>query len=451
MTDTLTDRLVAAVDALGVGATPAAADDAVLGVRPALVARPESTEQTAALMRVAAEHGARVVPRGSGSRLHWGDAPEAVDIVVDLSRQSDVIEHAAGDLVVQAQAGLPLERLQERLAEARQQLALDPYLPHTGGVADGGPGSAGTLGGLVSTSAAGPLRLSHGAVRDLLIGVTLVRADGVVAKAGGKVVKNVAGYDLGKLVAGSFGTLAIITETVFRLHPLPQTTCWITVPATGPDGIHDRVQRLIHSQTVPTAIELDLPSAARSAGSGPSGDGRLGGGVAGSLSVLMAGIPAGVEARATAARQLLGPDAEVTDTAPAWWQRLPWRPGDLGLRMTSEIAGIGRLVQSLDRVGAEHGVSPALRGSPAVGVLHAAVPGEELADLPPTAVASLLADLRKAATAFGGQVVMLQSPPQLVGELDVWGHVQGLDLMRAIKHRFDPERLLSPGRFVGGI
>ena len=146
-------------------------------------------------MRAAADLGLTVVPRGSGGRLDWGRPPASCDLIVDTRRMDQVLEHAAGDLVVAVQAGIRLDQLAKVLATAGQRLALDAPAS-----ADG---TSGTVGGLIATGAAGPLRYRYGAPRDLLIGITIVRADGTVAKSGGKVVKNVAGYDIGKLFAGS--------------------------------------------------------------------------------------------------------------------------------------------------------------------------------------------------------------------------------------------------------
>ncbi|EBP5695887.1 FAD-binding oxidoreductase, partial [Salmonella enterica] len=156
-----------------------------------------------------------VVVRGAGTKLGWGRDPERLDVVLDTTALDTLVEHAAGDLIAVVGAGRRLADLQDDLSGADQRLGVDPS-------------RAGTVGGAVATAATGPMRLAHGAVRDLVIGMTMVRADGVVAHSGGKVVKNVAGYDLGKLLTGSFGTLGVITEVAFRLHPVPAGRTWVT-------------------------------------------------------------------------------------------------------------------------------------------------------------------------------------------------------------------------------
>ncbi|HEY0487831.1 MAG TPA: FAD-binding oxidoreductase [Mycobacteriales bacterium] len=369
------------------------------------VSSPVSTEETAAVLRDAAARGLAVVARGTGTKQSWGAPPSRVDLILDTTRLDRVLEHAAGDLIVRAQAGVTLAALGETLAPAGQRLALDPLYP-------------GTLGGMVATAGSGPLRYSHGAVRDLLIGITFVRADGVVAKAGGKVVKNVAGYDLGKLFAGSWGTLGVITEVTFRLHPLPAVSRWVVVPADGDE--HTLVQAVVHSRTVPSAVELDRPA-----------------GDPATLAVLVEGTEAGVAGRVETLRDLLGEDAAVRESAPDWWGQPP--PGESLLRLTHEIAGLPRLLGALDAAAARHGARAAVRGSAGVGLLHASVPGD--------AVGAVVADLRAASSAWGGDVVVLEGP----SGVDKWGPVRGLDLMRRLKDQFDPGHRLAPGRFVGGI
>jgi glycolate oxidase FAD binding subunit len=357
------------------------------------------------------------VVRGSGTKLTWGSRPERVDLVLDTTRMDTVVEHAAGDLIVVVGAGRRLDDLQADLVGSGQWLAVDP--PRRG-----------TVGGLIATAATGPTRLLHGPVRDLLIGVTVVRADGVVARAGGKVVKNVAGYDVGKLLTGSLGTLGIITQAAFRLHPLPEARRWVSVPVTEPDRIHVLVQQVVHSQLVPTAVELDRPA---------TGDATL--------CLLLEGIPPGVQSRTAQALDLMGAGATAADNAPDWWGMEPLVGGEVLLKLTHEIAGLAPLLSVLDDACAATGLTSHLRGSVAVGAVTVGLTGAADAH----ALARCVADLRERAPSFGGAVVVLEAPGDLKADLDVWGPVGGLQLMHAVKRQFDPERRLSPGRFVGGI
>lgn len=417
-TDTTASDLAAAVDGF---LRPGGPADAVDGVLPRWVAVPDSTEATSALLGAAARHGLSVLARGAGTKLTWGHPPTSADLLVDTGRMDRIIEHAHGDLVVRTQAGVRLGALNAALAPSGQRLALDPVV------------AGGTIGGTIATGASGPLRLSHGAVRDLLIGVTMVRADGKVAKAGGTVVKNVAGYDLAKLLTGSWGTLGLVTEAVFRLHPLPAARRWVTVPATVPGEIHDHVQRVIASPLVPAALEIDV-------GVSPAG-GRRGG-----LSVLLEGTPAGVEDRTDRLLTLLGRTARADDQPPPWWGQTPEAAGGTVLRMTHEIAGCAPLLVAVTQITTDRHVPALVRGSAAVGVLHVALPAGD-----PRTVADVVTQLRSRAGGWGGQVVVLTAPPAVTALVDVWGQAQGIELMRRVKDRFDPEHRLAPGRFVGGI
>lgn len=408
------EELSAATDGHAVGASEA---DAVDRMPVRWVTLPGSTEQTADVMRVAADHDLAVVVRGSGTKLTWGARPERVDLVLDTTRMDTVVEHAAGDLIVVVGAGRRLDDLQADLIGSGQWLAVDP--PRRG-----------TVGGLIATATTGPTRLLHGPVRDLLIGVTVVRADGVVAHAGGKVVKNVAGYDVGKLLTGSLGTLGVITQAAFRLHPLPAARRWVSVPVTDPHGIPELVQRVAHSQLVPTAIELDRPATTGA-----------------TLSLLLEGVPSGVESRTAAALDLMGAGATASDDAPQWWGAEPLADGEVLVKLTHEIARLGNLLTALDDACPALGVTAHLRGSVAVGTVTVGLSGVADANV----LARCVARLRERAPSFGGSVVVLEAPGDLKADLDVWGPVGGLQLMRAVKAQFDPERRLAPGRFVEGI
>ena len=192
--------------------------DAIDSVSPQVVARPDSTAETAALLRACHERDLAVTVRGAGTKSSWGAPPTRVDVVVETSAMDRLVEHAHGDLIATAGAGMPLADLNATLAERDQQLLVDD------------PVGGGTLGGLLAANVSGARRMVPGALRDLLIGVTMVRADGTVAKSGGKVVKNVAGYDLGKLLVGSYGTLAVITTTAILIVPV---LIWWTATGEG--------------------------------------------------------------------------------------------------------------------------------------------------------------------------------------------------------------------------
>ncbi|MFI0444670.1 FAD-binding oxidoreductase [Actinomadura sp. 6N118] len=391
---------------------PGEPEEGVLGVAPRFVAAPATVAEAAEVMRVAAEQGLAVIPRGGETRLDWGLPPDRCDLLLDTSRLDRVIEHTAGDLVVKAEAGLTTERLAEVLAERGQRLSLDAPLPGS------------TVGGTIATGAAGPLRLLYGSPRDLVIGLTIVRADGQIARSGGKVVKNVAGYDLGRLFAGSYGTLGLIVEAAFRLHPVPSAHAYITAPVPDAAKAHEAVQAVLHSPVVPSALECEAS---------PEGI---------TLGVLLEGVPEGVAARSTHVANLLGPDANISQEAPAWWGTYP--DGTTLIEVTAPPSALTEApVAETGAALAEMGgcqVRWSASGKGYVGLTADA--GE---------VAEVLTRLRATLVRHRGGAVVRYAPEGVRTADDVWGPVPALTLMRRVKDQFDPEHRLSPGRFVGGI
>ena len=456
----------------------ASAADAVAGGTPRFAASPATVAEASAVLRAAAEHDLAVVPRGSGSKLGWGVSPRQCDLVVDTLRLDRVLEHAAGDLVARVQAGVSLDRLAEVLGGAGQELALDPA-PGLGspdcvptdwaggrgvdsasvdGASVDGPGNGpgayqggGTVGGTLATAAAGPRRLRYGTPRDLVIGVTVIRADGTVAHSGGKVVKNVAGYDLGKLFTGSFGTLGLIVEAVFRLHPRPAAAAYITLDCAGVPAAHRVVAAASASVLVPSAIEIGRPTRG-----GPI-----------TVAVLLEGEPAGVSERAALMRELLGGAAQIQPSRPAWWggpDGDPAHPAGTLIRVAFWAAALSSVLAVIDSAAQSAGLDPAVGGSAAAGVIYAAV-GPDVA---PAAVAAFVSALRAAlargegdarpATATPSEVphvmasaVIVHAPAAVRDLVDPWGPVPSLPLMRAVKDQFDPGHRMAPGRFAGGI
>ena len=433
------DSLAAACSVLREGE----AADAIDGIVPAFVASPGDTGEAAALLRAAASHDLAVVPRGSGSRLGWGAGVTRCDLVVDMLRMDAVVEHAAGDLVARVQAGARMNHVLGVLAAAGQEIALDV------------PGTA-TVGGVVASGLCGPRRLRYGSPRDLLIGITVVRADGTVAKSGGKVVKNVAGYDLGKLFAGSAGTLGLIAEATFRLHPLPAARAFVTTTlpdGTESDSVASAVALAANSQLVPSAVELHQPV--------PGGPVSVG--------VLVEGSVDGVAARAERMARLVGAagsdsgsdsgPAQVSGEPPAWW---PWAiETDSGtlIRVSFWVSALAAVLDAVQAAALDSGAAPVVYGSAGAGVLYLVLPAGS------SAVAEFVSSLRAALAGSRGSVVVVAAPAPVgtalavgggAGEVGAGGEgmagaVPSLSLMRAVKDQFDPGHRMAPGRFPEGI
>jgi glycolate oxidase FAD binding subunit len=386
---------------------PGTPQDAVAGVVPAQVVRPSSVADVVEVLRASAADGRTVVPVGGGTKTSWAVPPTSCDLLLDTTGLDRVVEHTPGDLVVVAEAGVRLSALQERLAQAGQFLAIDA------------PEEGATLGGVVSANASGPRRLRYGTVRDLLIGVTVVLADGTLASAGGKVVKNVAGYDLGKLYTGAHGSLGVVVQTIWRLHPVPKARRVVVLDLDDPLDAGPLALRLSGSTLTPTAVELLAAP-----------------GTAARLVVLFESIPESVQVQARAATGLLGGGVEQEEPPPGFGQR-PGADDDLRLRLAFAPASLSEVLELLPR-------GTAVAASACTGVGYAALPAADAS----TALTRLRAGLAR----HDGTAVVLSAPPGQYPDLDHWGPVgDALELMRRVKDQFDPDRRMSPGRFVGGL
>lgn len=399
------------------------AEDAIDGVEPRFVAAPGSVEETSELMKLASSEGLAVAPRGGGTKMGWGNPPRSVDLVLSTARMNQVIEHAPGDQVVRVEAGLKLEELQDQLAGSDQLLGVDPPEGEAGA----------TIGGVIAANASGPRRLRYGTVRDLIIGITVVLADGTVAKAGGKVVKNVAGYDLSKLYTGSLGTLGVIATANFRLHPRPETARAVVVDLSDTLSAGKAAQAIMGAQIVTSALELRWDD-----------DAKL-------LAALIEGIPPAVEAQADSARYLLKGFGEVRVLSGEEADDLPGTPGigedGIEVKVSTPPAELTGVLDSVLGACSRRGVTPGVAGHAATGVTYVALSGgDEYARV------EVVEELREIWVRRGGSVVVRDAPPAVKRRLDVWGPAGDyLGLTRRVKDKFDPGGILNPGRFVGGI
>jgi glycolate oxidase FAD binding subunit len=400
---------------------PVQPGDAVLGVRPSIAVEPATVEEAGEAMRALAADRLAVVFMGGGTDLELGAPPSRLDAVLHTRRLSRIREHAPSDQIVAVEAGMTLAELQRLLAPHGQRLAIDPPFPERA-----------TLGGIVAASAFGPRRARFGSVRDLVIGITVVRADGVVARGGGKVVKNVAGFDLPRLFCGSLGTLGLVAEVVFRLHPLPE--------ASG-TAAFEGLEASDVAETLPVLRELGVePTAAVALGAG----GRI------TLAIRFEGFAPGVrdQLEKTLARAGGGARLSGAEEAALWARHDVIRSaGNVRAKATFAPAALARALEALRPLQA------ALSGGgfvvhPTLGI---ALLAGDLADADGAArgVESARAALRALAN---GALVLSAAPPELRARADVWGPPpSGIEVMRRLKREMDPDGRLAPGRLVGGI
>lgn len=399
----------------------------------ALVVSPATVGEACEVMRVAARADLSIIPAGAASSLDSGNLLQRADLVLTTRRLTKMIRHEPADLVATAEAGLTLSEFQNYLKEKGQWLPIDP--PDDG---------TATLGGMVATGLSGPQQLGYGLPRSFVIGLRAILADGRSIKAGGNVVKNVAGYDLCKLFTGSYGTLGLITEVTFKLRPLPAETR--TIVASGPLTALLRIGRTIARESFPVAVELLSASLAKQLGISVDASECV-------LLVRFAGSARAVVVETASALKKLreenircvthDEDDELwrglSKTATLAVNDLSWsavmRPSDL----TSFIAEVASLeedevahVELQWQAGLGDG---RLRAMARVPVYH-------------REAVRALERLRQRAENLGGSLVIERAPADIKNEIDSWGSFgSATDLMKRVKHQLDPENMLSPGRF----
>jgi glycolate oxidase FAD binding subunit len=403
----------------------------------ACLAFPASALELAEVMACAHQNQSGVVPAGSGSKLHWGGlihpparTPQPTPLMaISTQRLNQLIDHAAGDLTVTVEAGMNFAELQALLAKANQFLAIDPSYPQQA-----------TMGGIVATADTGSFRQRYQGIRDMLLGISFVRSDGKIAKAGGRVVKNVAGYDLMKLLTGSYGTLGILTQVTLRVYPLPESSQ--TIILYGEDGaISEATRVLISSALTPTHADVVSSRVLEALGLG-SGMG---------LVMRFQGILPSVKEQISRTTEV-GRSLELTSALyieaedATLWERLQ-------AQMTASAQS--------DKIVCKIGIHPAQ----AIALLHElnqlSLPAWSAQIHSASGLGKFIGEnlsshhllkIRGICQTKGGFLSILQAPTPLKQQIDLWGYTgNALNVMRSLKYQFDPHNLLSPGRFVGGI
>ena len=419
--DQLMQRLQSA---LGSDAVSAATDELAAhridGVTPHLVTTPASAEQVGLLMSACSEARATVIPWGGGTAMALGNSPRRADVVIKLEKLDRVIEHDSANLTVTAQCGMTLNALQATLATQKQFVPVDAPFP-----------ARATLGGIVAANLNGPRRGFYGSVRDLVIGMKVVLASGESIKAGGKVVKNVAGYDMCKLFVGSLGTLGIITEMTFRVAPAAESAATFVG-----QGTLAQAQRCITdlslSRLLPAAVFLLEKKTQR--------DWRVAAWCEGFTETVERHVR---EFQAMAARIGMTQEVARDEHHVALWENvrdLPLSPDRVVYRVTLPRAAI---FEYLERVPGRN--SSEIICDTSMGTIWLEFPPDK------TALAQL-SEVESMAREWRGHAVVFAAPAALKTAINTWGpSPPSLSLMRDIKRQFDPHELLNPGRFLGGI
>jgi glycolate oxidase FAD binding subunit len=415
------------------------------GLLPGLWCEPGSPEEVGEVLRLADRAGAAVIPLGGGTRRHLGRAPRAADLLLSMRGLTQIVEYEAADLTVTLQAGMRLGELQHVLAGQQQQLALDP------------PGAArATIGGVVASNASGPSRLQYGSARDLVIGTRVANPGGVLTKAGGRVVKNVAGYDLNKLYTGSLGTLGILVELSFKLHPVPRSRGTVLATFADVEQAAAVVSRIMRSPLGPTALEILDARAAVAIGASMSvpAQGCL-------LAVLVGGFDNAV-ARivrdiADFSREQDCVEVQTLDAEKALWDAIreladASRADRPVLKLAVPPARSAAAFTSLRAILGSRELPAELIAHAGTGLVYARLEAQVWEEAELARLASAAEEAREFAARTEGSLVLESCPAALKQRLDVWGEIgPALQLMRALKQQLDPRGTLNPGRFVGGI
>lgn len=467
----------ALAELLGAGTVDANPTVTVAGVPVGAVARPADVDGVCRVMAFAHEHGLTVVPSGSGTKLDLGNPPESVDVLLDLSGLDEVTEYDAENLTIAAQAGARVADIQERVAADSLFFPVHPAFPDRA-----------TVGGVVASRDNGAKRFGHGNLRDVVLGIKLVRADGELVKFGGRTIKNVSGYDVTKLLIGSLGTLGVIVEVTFRLLPAPQREDVLLHAFPKLTDAATLSAKLLDSVLVPTAVELVSPSARQFLPGLPadfapgeyvlavgleghpdavvrqerdltvmcsnlapnrtaliSGGGYVAEGAEPAPSEVACDIHETVEACHCAALSD-GTTVEALWDGVADMQRAAAGAGyAVAAKLAVPLSRVWELASALEKSAAANGVDVAYRVGCAAGVINLYLRGETAAAI------AVLEDLRTLARRREGSLVLLTSSP-LEGAFETWGEPGPEQrVFRAIKAQYDPRGILNVGRFVGRI
>ena len=435
----LTDALCAIVGADHVLAGEGLARYRLGVAAPEAVVFPGDESEVSQVLRLAWEEGWAVVPWGGGAHQSVGYRPARYDLALDVGRLNRVLEHEPADMTATAQAGIRMTDLQAVLGRGGQFLPLDAALA----------GRA-SLGGILAARLTGTLRCRYGTARDLVLGVRVAHANGIITRAGAKVVKNATGYDVTKLYLGSHGTLGILLEATFRVYPLPAAEQAWWLPSADLKAAQFLANRILSSALVPNRVEFLDGNAGRACGCPEQGP---------SLLVSISGVPEAIRAQAGDLAGLAGEFGttpnEIHEPGRVWaaLSDFPWvtedpEPGSLRTIWRGGVlpADCARAMEAVQTAIAQ-GAATRIAATAAQGALR----GEVRAETVEALVRSLTA-AREALAALGGYLVVLDAPEAVRRSVDVWGPPpDGFSTMRRLKAEFDPKGILNPGRFVGGI
>jgi glycolate oxidase FAD binding subunit len=413
-----------------------------LGNHGAYIAYPETEEEIVSVLKAAHDHALTVTPMGGGTKRGCGGVEEKTDILLSLSAYKGIVEYSPGDMTMSVRSGTTINEIAEYLAAHKQMLPIDPAWPEYA-----------TIGGVAAANDSGPKRLRYGSARDLVIGLRVIYPDGRIIRTGGKVVKNVAGYDMNKLFIGSMGTLGILSEITVKLRPLSpyQSLLLLTFPTSDFANIRSFVTSLLDSMMEPVSLEFLSPAVHE----------KLNGQEGYALAIAFEDVEKAVRYQEDWVKTHVPNGTEIQilqqEDARHWWtlfSRLAPcgvpqtgnSESQIALRTGSRNLDVLEIVKACHEQGDRHDLIVEAHGGAGHGIARAYIKGN------PKQFASYVKEIRAFVERKGGYAVVQHAPLALRRELDVWGEKPAyFSLIEGIKQAIDPQKMLNPKRFVGGI
>lgn len=408
--------------------------DAIDGIVPQLVVSPGSAAELSRLLSCANAERLAVAPRGGGTQLDLGNRMERLDVVIDMSDINQIMQHNSADLTLAVEAGITLHSLRTALAAKGQFLPLDAPLPQRA-----------TIGGTLAAGVSGPLKWQYGSARDLVIGMKVAQADGRITQSGGNVVKNVSGYDMARLHVGGLGTLGIITEVSFKLTPLPRQEATLLAQFDSSEDCLEAALGIFNSGVMPIALTTFNRNAAIRARHMDKVNREF------ALAVRLGGRPRTLKRMENEAfsviRKRTAQVNSLEDEAAELWSELADFGHSYGeeAMMSARVATLPNHLDKAIEALSSHG-NPAIVAQPGYGMMNAHWFGDD------AEMNECISDARDAVHVLGGSLIVERSPLEVKGGIDVWDYTgESIETMRRLKAQYDPNGILNPNRFAGGI